>query len=142
MVQWLRICLPMQGTRVQSLAGKLRSHVLQGNQACVLQLESLCTATTEPVCHSEDEAQPPKKKASKPLVSSKVLCQYTGDCHIPKLRKKGAKKKWRPQYRPTGWRRQKDNHRCRKHQGCSKAKGKVKQRRESTWKYLRFFNSL
>ena len=82
MVQWLRICLPMQGTRVQSLAGKLRSHVLQGNQACVLQLESLCTATTEPVCHSEDEAQPPKKKASKPLVSSKsVMSIYWGLSH-------------------------------------------------------------
>ena len=27
-VQWLRICLAMQGTRVQSLVGELRSHIL------------------------------------------------------------------------------------------------------------------
>ena len=30
-VQWLRICLPMLGTQVQSLVGKLRSHMPQGN---------------------------------------------------------------------------------------------------------------
>ena len=30
-VKWLRICLPMQGTRVQSLVGELRSHMLWGS---------------------------------------------------------------------------------------------------------------
>ena len=30
-VQWLRICLPMQRTQVQSLAGELRSHMLRSN---------------------------------------------------------------------------------------------------------------
>ena len=30
-VQWLRICLPMQGTGVQPLVGKLRSHVPWSN---------------------------------------------------------------------------------------------------------------
>ena len=30
-VQWLRIHLPMQDTLVQSLAGEVRSHMLQGN---------------------------------------------------------------------------------------------------------------
>ena len=31
-VQWLRVrCLPMQGMQVQSLVGKLRSHVPQCN---------------------------------------------------------------------------------------------------------------
>ena len=30
-VQWLRIQVPMQGTQVQSLIGKLRSRVLQGH---------------------------------------------------------------------------------------------------------------
>ena len=30
-VQWLRICLAVQGTRVQFLAGNLRCHRLQGN---------------------------------------------------------------------------------------------------------------
>ena len=29
-VQWLRICLPAQGVRVQSLVRKLRSHILHG----------------------------------------------------------------------------------------------------------------
>ena len=29
-VQWLRIRLPMQGMQVQSLVGKLGSHMLQG----------------------------------------------------------------------------------------------------------------
>ena len=40
--QWLRLRLPMQGTRVPSLVGELRSHMPQGNEALV--------ATTEPVC--------------------------------------------------------------------------------------------
>ena len=31
MVQWLRIHLPMQGTRVQFLVRELGSHTLQGN---------------------------------------------------------------------------------------------------------------
>ena len=30
-VQWLRICLPMQGTRVRSLVWELRSHMQWGN---------------------------------------------------------------------------------------------------------------
>ena len=30
-VQWFRTCLPMQGTRVRSLVGELRSHTLRGN---------------------------------------------------------------------------------------------------------------
>ena len=29
-VQWYRICFPMQGTQVLSLVGKLQSHMLQG----------------------------------------------------------------------------------------------------------------
>ena len=42
-VQWLRIRLPIQGTRVRSLVRQLRSHMPQGNL-------SLHTASTEPVC--------------------------------------------------------------------------------------------
>ena len=30
-VQWLRICLPMQGTRVQSLVRELRFHMTRGS---------------------------------------------------------------------------------------------------------------
>ena len=40
MVWWLRIHLSLQGTQVRTLAGKLRSHMLQSNYARVLQLES------------------------------------------------------------------------------------------------------
>ena len=32
-VQWLRICLPMQGMWVQSLISELRSHIHWGNYA-------------------------------------------------------------------------------------------------------------
>ena len=39
-VQWLRICLPTQGTWVQPLIGELRSHMLRGSCVCVLQLLS------------------------------------------------------------------------------------------------------
>ena len=34
----LRICLPVQGTQVQSLAGELRCHVPRGNEAGMQQL--------------------------------------------------------------------------------------------------------
>ena len=33
MVHWLRSCLPVQGTWVQSLRGELRSHMAWGNEA-------------------------------------------------------------------------------------------------------------
>ena len=41
MVQWLRICIAMQGTQVQSLVKEVRSHVTE-------QL-SLSSVTTEPL---------------------------------------------------------------------------------------------
>jgi len=31
-VQWLRLCLPIQGLQVQSLAGELRSHMPHGQK--------------------------------------------------------------------------------------------------------------
>ena len=40
-VQWLKICLPMRGMKVQSLVRELRSHMPQGNKALEPQ-------TTEP----------------------------------------------------------------------------------------------
>ena len=45
MVEWLRICLPVQGTQVQSLVGEVRSHML---------------GTTEPMGCSEEPTQPNK----------------------------------------------------------------------------------
>ena len=41
MVQRLRIYLAMEGTQVQSLVEKLRSHMVLGNYAHALQLEKL-----------------------------------------------------------------------------------------------------
>ena len=41
-VQWLRTCLPRQGTQIQSLIGELRSHMLQSHGACALQQITLC----------------------------------------------------------------------------------------------------
>ena len=42
-LQWLKICLPMQGTQVESLVGEIRSHMLWGDEVCAPQLLSLCT---------------------------------------------------------------------------------------------------
>ena len=45
-VQWLRICLVIQGTWVQPLVRKLRFHMLWGPHA----------TARESVCHNEDPA--------------------------------------------------------------------------------------
>ena len=45
--QWLRICLAMQGTKVQSLVKELRFHMPWNNKAHRPQLLSLCTTTRE-----------------------------------------------------------------------------------------------
>ena len=64
MVQWLRIHLPMQGMWIQSLVGKLRSHMPQGNWASAPQLERR---------HAPWEAHVPEQKnphaATRPGVS-------------------------------------------------------------------------
>ena len=43
LVQWLRIHLPMQGMRVQSLDEELGSHMPRGNKTCA--------TTKDPACH-------------------------------------------------------------------------------------------
>ena len=59
MVQWLRICLRMQGMWVRSLVGELRSHMLQGNLAHVPQLLSPRATTREkPVRRNERSCVP------------------------------------------------------------------------------------
>ena len=75
-VRWLRIPLPMQGTRVQSLARELRSHMLCGQLSpqsnfwaclqrttesmcsgpCTSPWESLHATTRESACHNKDPA--------------------------------------------------------------------------------------
>ena len=53
-VQWLRICLAMQGTRVQSLVGELRSHMLSNKEAPASQLLSPCT-TAKSQCSQKEK---------------------------------------------------------------------------------------
>ena len=61
MVQWLRICLPMQGMQVRSLVGELRAHMPRGNEAAQSANYtahapwSLCaTAREKPMCHNKE----------------------------------------------------------------------------------------
>ena len=53
-VQWLRIHLPMLGTRARLLVRKGRCHSPQGNGAHCLQLMSLCPATRSHCKKPED----------------------------------------------------------------------------------------
>ena len=83
-VQWVRICLPLQGTKVQSLVqenftccGAFKpmhnNHWTHGSRACSLQVLNPCAATIEahaPVQSSKDPVQPKikyfkKKRARK-----------------------------------------------------------------------------
>ena len=52
LVQWLRICLVMQGMWIWSQGRELGSHVLQSNWVHMLQLESRCAETKDPMCHN------------------------------------------------------------------------------------------
>ena len=47
-VQQLRIRLPIEGTWVGFLVWEPRPHMLQGSQACVLQLERACSPQQRP----------------------------------------------------------------------------------------------
>ena len=62
MIQWLRFQFAMQGTRVQSLVRKLRSHIPRGNEACELQLLSPQATTRESM--SRKERSPITQQAS------------------------------------------------------------------------------
>ena len=62
MVQWLRICLPLQGTSVRSLVRELRSHKPYSNSARVpQQLNLLATTREKPTECYKDLAQPKLK---------------------------------------------------------------------------------
>ena len=67
-VQWLRICLPMQGTGVQSLVGKLRSHMPH--------------RATKPVCRNNRARMLQQQKDS-------TCCNKR--VHMPQLRLNAAK---------------------------------------------------
>ena len=86
-VQWLRICLPMQGTRVRSLVGELRSHMPWNSRATttepecsgahVPQLERPCTL--EPTHHNEREDCTPQQRAC--ALQRKILHAATKTRH-------------------------------------------------------------
>ena len=57
-----RICLPMQGTQVQSLVGELRSHLQLSPSAT---MKKPVHPDEEPTCHRKDPAQPKKTKKLK-----------------------------------------------------------------------------
>ena len=92
--QWLRIHLPMQGTRVRSLVledptcGRATKPMHRNYWACVLQLLSLCAVTTEAraprardpqqekpprweVCAPQRRVAPARRKQKKPAHSNK-----------------------------------------------------------------------
>ena len=54
-VQWLRICLTMQETWIQSLARELRSHMAAGRLAYMPQIQSLCASTREKPTHHNNK---------------------------------------------------------------------------------------
>ena len=74
MVQWLGICLPIQGTLVLSLVRELRSHMPQGKEVHAPQLEKPsclhyralvlrlpnhnATPRKKPACRKPDPSQP------------------------------------------------------------------------------------
>ena len=70
-VQWLQICLSMQGLQVQSLIGDLRSYTLQSNSACVPQLQSsalwqkILSAATKTRCSQIHVSKIKSKRAFK-----------------------------------------------------------------------------
>ena len=53
-VQWLRICLAMQGSWVRSLVRELRTHMLWDNQAH--RIQNLPAARKDPTCATQNEA--------------------------------------------------------------------------------------
>ena len=97
-VQWLRICLPMQGMRVRSMVREERSHMIWGNWARAPQLKSLCAL--KPVLHNEqpmpcneDPPQPKTKQKNKvegvwdvsavPFISWVLKKKIHFDEHLP-----------------------------------------------------------
>ena len=74
-VQWLRIRLPMWGTRVRSLLRELRSHMPWGKWACVLHLLSPHTTTTEPTrsgAHEPQLERSPRNATKRPHATTKT----------------------------------------------------------------------
>ena len=51
-VQWLRVCLVIQGTQVGSLFGELGSHMMQSNWACGTTVQLLSPSPQGPQCHN------------------------------------------------------------------------------------------
>ena len=67
------VCLPMQGPRVQSTVGELRTHVPWGQLRPALQLQSSrATAREKPACHhKEAEGRDDRSQQENPVQPSK-----------------------------------------------------------------------
>ena len=74
--------LPMQGTRVRSLVGELRSHMPWGNYAHAPQLLSMEATTREPACRNKE-----------PTHHSGGSHMPQRRSHVPPLRPDAAKNK-------------------------------------------------
>ena len=59
-VQWFRIGLAMEATRIQSRVRELRSHMPRGSEARAPQLLSLCDIAREPTGHKQRVRAPVK----------------------------------------------------------------------------------
>ena len=86
-VQWIRICLPKQGTQVRSLVWE-GSHMPQGNQAHAPR--SLCSATKEATA---ERALCTKTKNRSHLLQLGKVRATTNTQHSQKTKKKLFKKK-------------------------------------------------
>ena len=118
LVEWLRICLSMQGMWAPSLVGELRSQMPQVNQVLVLQMKSPCTATTEAhipqllspcalesMLHNKRSLCATTREVlhhnEKPLCHDKrSLCAATGEAPVPQQRPSEAKIKNKKQTTP------------------------------------------
>ena len=87
MVPWLRNCLLIQGTCVQSLVRELRSHppgatkaVWCSYQAHVPQLERRLHARKGPTCREQEPAQPRINQVFKSKISAKTRTRDLKGC--------------------------------------------------------------
>ena len=67
MVQWLRICLPTQGTKVRSLVGELRSHTMWGHLSPWARTLSLHSLEQQKPVHCSSGEAPMRCNWRKPM---------------------------------------------------------------------------
>ena len=86
-VQWLRLCLAMQGTQVRSLVWEPRSHMPRNSWAHTPQLESPRAATKEP-----RDATNASRASTKTQLSQVNKQANHSRCHLISIKKSKGKK--------------------------------------------------